>query len=131
MTQLLDILGATIIGGFVLFMIARSNLNISEYSDELLVSTITQFDVVESIEIIESDDSYMEGYPDYSDESDSKSILNDHRRLLYLNPLMVLDENLQYSFDFYTPDVKGEYVITIQGMVGIYPVVKRIVFEVK
>jgi hypothetical protein len=81
--------------------------------------------------IAESNESYMEGYPDYSDETDAKSIMNDHRQLLYINSEMILDDNMQYSFEFYTPDIKGEYVITIQGMVGIYPVVKRLAFEVK
>jgi hypothetical protein len=55
MTQLLDILGATIIGAFVLVMIANSNLNISQFSDELLVSTVTEYDVLESIEIVDFD----------------------------------------------------------------------------
>ena len=61
MGQLLDILGATIIGGFVLLMIVSSNLDISEYSTELLISTITQSDAVECVNIIEFD-LYKIGY---------------------------------------------------------------------
>ena len=61
MGQLLDILGATIIGGFIFLMIANSNLSISEFSDELLISTVTVSDAVESLEIIEFD-LYKIGY---------------------------------------------------------------------
>ena len=61
MAYLLDILGASVIGGFIFLMIANSNARISNFSDELLISTITHYDAVESTEIIEFD-LYKIGY---------------------------------------------------------------------
>lgn len=61
MNQLLDIMGATIVGGFIMLMIANSNISISQFSDEILLSTVTEFDAVESFEIIEFD-FYKIGY---------------------------------------------------------------------
>ena len=61
MNQILDILGATVIGGFILLMISSSNIRISDFSDEILLSTVTEMDAVESLEIIDFD-IYKIGY---------------------------------------------------------------------
>ena len=106
MVQLLDIIGATIIGGFVLLMISSSNLNISEYSDELLVSTITQFDVVESIEIIESD-LYKIGYGIQG----SNIVVADSNQITYYTDLTShsipegngIKDSIRYYFDKSVP----------------------------
>ena len=61
MNQILDILGATVIGGFILLMISNSNIRITTFSDEILLSTVTEMDAVESLEIIDYD-LYKIGY---------------------------------------------------------------------
>ena len=61
MQSLLDIVGATLIGGFILLMVARSNIRVASFSDELLLTTITEFETVESLEVIEFD-FYKIGY---------------------------------------------------------------------
>ncbi len=82
-------------------------------------------------EVREAGGNYMKGYPDYSAEMDNKSVMGDHRRLIFWNPSLVLDENNKQSIEFYTSDTNGRYVITVQGMVGMFPVAKQLVFEVK
>ncbi len=61
MNQIIDILGSTLIGGFILLMIANSNIKISKVSDEILLSTVNQYDAVGSLETIDFD-FYKIGY---------------------------------------------------------------------
>ena len=74
---------------------------------------------------------YMHGYPDYSIENDARSVMVDHRSLLCWDTDLELDENNHYQIEFYTSDTNGSFVLTVQGMVGLNPVAKRVVFEVE
>jgi hypothetical protein len=75
--------------------------------------------------IKEADGDYLKGYPDYSDEFDAKSVILDFRRTLFWNPALVPAEDGKAIFSFYTSDMSGAYVITIQGMLGAHPVSLR------
>ncbi|MFC2084577.1 hypothetical protein ACFLS9_05925 [Bacteroidota bacterium] len=61
MQYLLDILGASIIGMFVIFMIVQFNMQMSEANQELIMNNMSQFSTVTSSEIIEYD-FYKIGY---------------------------------------------------------------------
>ena len=106
MGQLLDILGATIIGGFIFLMIANSNLSISEFSDELLISTVTVSDAVESLEIIEFD-LYKIGYA----IDGKKIIVADSNQIKYYTDITSSSfpegngtrDSIRYYFDTSTP----------------------------
>jgi len=74
---------------------------------------------------------YIPGYPDYSIDKDQKSIRADYRRTIYWNPALKLNSEGQASFGFYTPDMKGRYIITIQGMLGAEPLTLQKEFVVK
>lgn len=74
---------------------------------------------------------FLEGYPDYSIDNDNKSISTDNRGTLYWNPDFHLDQDNKTSIEFYSSDMPGKYVISIQGMPGTYPVAARYIFEVK
>jgi len=74
---------------------------------------------------------YLPGYPDYSIEDDQQSVRLDHRSLLYWEPGMKLKSDETLSFDFYTPDLPGTYVITVQGMLGTVPLSVQKSFTVK
>jgi len=82
-------------------------------------------------EIEEANGDYMEGYPDYSLESDAKSVLRDHRKLIFWKPDLIMDGNNTQKIAFYTSDTEGRYILTVQGMVGTHPVSKQVVFELK
>ncbi|MDA3824158.1 MAG: hypothetical protein PF450_16315, partial [Bacteroidales bacterium] len=82
-------------------------------------------------QIRDSFGSYLRGYPNYSIERDINSVTVDYRTLLYWEPIQLFPNTEETVFEFYTSDLKGEYVITIQGMVGVYPVAVRKVFRVK
>jgi hypothetical protein len=75
--------------------------------------------------------SFLPGYPDYSLEKDVKSIQTDHRSLLYWDPDLRPRSDDQSTFEFYTSDMPGTYVITVQGMIGSHPVAVRKKFEVR
>jgi len=53
MASLLDVLGATVIGGFVIFMLIQLNARIMTSSSDLLAGTITQRNAAISAQIIE------------------------------------------------------------------------------
>jgi hypothetical protein len=74
---------------------------------------------------------YLPGYPDYSIESDMKSVRLDHRRLLYWQPDLRLNADGMAEISFYTPDMDGRYVVTVQGMAGTVPVAVQQQFTVK
>ncbi|MCF8347156.1 MAG: hypothetical protein K9G38_08085 [Bacteroidales bacterium] len=82
-------------------------------------------------EIMDAAGSYLPGYPDYSLEKDVKSIQTDHRNLLYWNPDLKPLPDDETTFEFYTSDLPGSYVITVQGMIGAHPVAVRKSFEVR
>ncbi|MEX0987759.1 MAG: hypothetical protein WD052_09805 [Bacteroidales bacterium] len=65
---------------------------------------------------------YLPGYPDYSLEHDLQSVQSDYRRLLFWKPDLTLNEENLAVLEFYTSDMKGDYVVVIQGMVGVHPV---------
>ncbi|MCF8225349.1 MAG: hypothetical protein K9J30_05680 [Bacteroidales bacterium] len=88
------------------------------YGSESRLSDETPRDKV----VTDSYGKYLPGYPDYSIESDATSVLTDHRRLLYWNPDLLLEDNGRSSFEFYTSDMPGTYKVTVQGMIGTYPV---------
>lgn len=52
----------------------------------------------------------------YADESSRTSRKPDFRTTLYWNPELKPDGNGAFRFDFYTSDMKGEYLVVIQGM---------------
>jgi hypothetical protein len=95
--------------------------------DESVISDETPRDQ----HIRDSFGSYLRGYPDYSIERDINSVTADYRTLLYWEPVQLFPNTEETVFEFYTSDLKGEYVITIQGMVGVFPVAVRKKFEVK
>jgi len=95
--------------------------------DEALISDETPRDQ----HIRDAYGSYFPGYPDYSLERDINSVTADNRTLLYWNPIQLFSNTEETVFEFYTGDLPGDYVITIQGMVGVYPVAVRQVFRVK
>lgn len=74
---------------------------------------------------------YLSGYPNYALESDSRSVKIDFRKTLFWEPEMKPAEDGKVTFEFYTSDLSGMYVITIQGMVGSHPVAIREEFEVR
>ncbi|MFC2084574.1 hypothetical protein ACFLS9_05910 [Bacteroidota bacterium] len=61
MQYLLDILGASIIGMFVIFMIVQFNMQMSEANQELIMNNMSQFNTITSSEIMEYD-FYKIGY---------------------------------------------------------------------
>jgi len=58
---------------------------------------------------------YLPWYPDYSEDSLKMSPLPDFRNTLYWNPDLKTDVNGHASFEFYTSDESGEFVIEIEG----------------
>lgn len=81
--------------------------------------------------IRESFGKYLPGYPDYSIENDQRSITLDNRSLLYWQADLAPGEDDTAGFEFYTSDMKGIYVITVQGMLGAVPLAVTKEFEVK
>ncbi len=73
---------------------------------------------------------YLPGYPDYSLEEDMKSVTLDFRSLLFWQTDLQPGEDNKATFEFYTTDMPGTYVITVQGMLGAYPVAVRKEFVV-
>ena len=82
-------------------------------------------------EIEEVAGDYLPGYPDYSEEKDVKSVQADYRSLLYWDPDLKPSVEEDTEFEFYTSDLPGNYVITVQGMIGPHPVAVRRTFEVR
>lgn len=74
---------------------------------------------------------YLPGYPDYAIESDAKSVRLDHRRLLFWQPDLRLNADGEAEISFYTSDMDGRYVVTVQGMAGTVPVAVQQRFTVK
>ena len=81
--------------------------------------------------IRESFGEYLPGYPDYSIENDQRSITLDHRSLLFWQADLTPGEDNKATFEFYTSDMPGTYVITVQGMLGAAPVAIMKEFEVR
>lgn len=61
MTYLLDILGSTVIGAFVILMVINFNVQLTTFSTDMLFSTLTQSDAVVGGQIMEYD-LYKIGY---------------------------------------------------------------------
>ena len=74
---------------------------------------------------------YLPGYPDYAIESDVKSVRLDHRRLLYWQPALRLNADGEAEITFFTSDMDGRYVVTVQGMAGTVPVAVQQQFTVR
>ena len=81
--------------------------------------------------IIDSEGVYLQGFPDYSRESDINSVNRDFRSVLYWDPDVRLDQGLSSILEFYSSDKTGRYLITVQGFVGSYPVAVEKEFTVK
>jgi hypothetical protein len=74
---------------------------------------------------------YLPGYPDYAIQSDAESVRIDHRRLLYWQPDLRLNADGEAEISFYTSDMDGPFVVTVQGMAGTVPVAVQQQFTVK
>lgn len=53
--------------------------------------------------------------PDYSTPMDIHA-MPDYRSTLYWNPEILRENNHEFSFQFYTGDLSGQYIITIEGI---------------
>jgi hypothetical protein len=78
----------------------------------------------------DSNGKYLPGYPDYSLEKDARSVIVDYRTLLFWEPMLQADEEGKMQFKFYSSDMPGTYIITVQGMLGAQPVAVRKEFTV-
>jgi len=74
---------------------------------------------------------YLPGYPDYSLDSDLQDVRVDHRRTIFWEPELRFTDDAEITLEFYTSDMPGTYVITVQGMVGTVPVALRKTFKVE
>lgn len=107
MTQILDILSATVVGGLIFLMIANSNVRILDFSEEILISTITEFDAVESVEILEFD-FYKIGY---GITKTNKILVADSNQIKYYTDITSLSipegngvlDSIEYKFDNTSP----------------------------
>jgi hypothetical protein len=55
MFKLIDIIGATVIGGFISLILVTTNSQITSYTNELFSNTIVQYEAVEIAKIFEND----------------------------------------------------------------------------
>jgi len=93
-----------IIDGIVHFITRKGNLSAFE-SDRLLFRQ--EFESLEPVSRFSA--------PDYSVDSLRNSRIPDFRNTLYLNADLATDENGEASFDFFTSDESGEYIVTVEG----------------
>ncbi|MGE5457454.1 MAG: hypothetical protein ACM3RX_03790, partial [Methanococcaceae archaeon] len=56
--------------------------------------------------------------PDYSSEEKFSSPIADFRNTLYWNPSIKTDNNGKATIEFWTSDIKSDYIINIQGIIS-------------
>lgn len=97
-------MGDNIIDGIINIISRKGDLGALEFD----LSTFRQ-----EYDCLQED--YLPWYPDYSEDSLKMSPLPDFRNTLYWNPDLKTDVNGHASFEFYTSDESGEFVIEIEG----------------
>lgn len=55
-------------------------------------------------------------FPEYNTAQKKSSRMPDFRTTLYWNPSISINQDGNYSFEFYTSDMKGKYMIVVEGM---------------
>jgi hypothetical protein len=97
-------------------LILHGIVNIITVAGNFSNNTMPEYAVILPYRVV--DNPNVISLPDYSDEKTRLSRKPDFRNTLYWNPSVRTDKNGHAEISFWTSDLPGTYIISIQGISG-------------
>lgn len=97
-------------------LILHGIVNVITRSGDFSKVTMPDYAAIIPYRVVEPSFEFLS--PSYNDEKTRSGRKPDLRNTLYWNPSVRTDANGKAEFEFWTPDIPGEYTITVRGISG-------------